>query len=71
MKKDKVQPMKKFLLSLPEDVKQTLSSLAVALALICGSLFVLSAYFGTVTENESVEVVAPPPVEESAESSAQ
>ena len=62
--------MKKFLLSLPEDVKQTLSSLAVAIALICGSLFVLTAYFDTVTENESVEVVAPPHIEESTESTA-
>ena len=62
--------MKKFLLSIPEDVKQTLSSLSVAIALICGSLFILSTYFGTFAEKESVEVVAPPPIEESAESTA-
>ena len=62
--------MKKFFVSLPDDVKQTLSSLAVAIALICGSLFMLSAYIGGITDKKSVEVIAPPPNEESAESSA-
>ena len=63
--------MKKFFLSLPDDIKQILSSLAVAIALICGSLFMLSAYIGTIAEsNNSVEAVAPPAVSENAESSA-
>ena len=62
--------MKKFFVLLPDDVKHTFSSLAVSLALICGSLFMLSAYIGNVSEKESIAVVAPPPIEESAESSA-
>ena len=63
--------MKKFFISLPDDVRQTFFSLAVALALICSSLFMLSAYIGGISEKEnSVQVIAPPPIEESTESTA-
>ncbi len=62
--------MKNFFTMIPHDVKKALLSLTVSVALICGSLFVLSAYIGSIAEKESVEVVAPPPIEESVESSA-
>lgn len=44
--------MKRFFISLPVDVKQTLSSLAISVALICGSLFMLSAYMNTIREGD-------------------
>ena len=46
--------MKNFFAAIPADVKQTLTSLAVAVALLCGSLFVLSAYADTVRSESPV-----------------
>ena len=63
--------MKKFFARIPHDVRETLFSLTIAVALICGSLFMLSTYIGNITEaQDSLEVIAPPPIEESTESSA-
>ena len=56
--------MKNFLSSLPEDVKQTLASLAVATALLCGSLFMLSSYMDSIRDNGSdLDVMATLPEE--------
>ena len=61
--------MKKFFAALPDDIKQTLSSLAVSLALICGSLFMLSAYMDTIKgDDSSVGAMADAATEESLES---
>ena len=51
--------MKKFFSSLPNDIKQTLSSLAIASALLCGSLLMLSAYMDSIrAENPDTDVMA-------------
>ena len=50
--------MKKFLLSLPDDIKQTFISLAVSLALLTGSLLMLSSYMNTIRDERSVEAGA-------------
>lgn len=64
--------MKKYFYALPNDIKQTLSSLAVSLALICGSLFMLSAYMNTIKGGEdSVNVVADAETDKADESTAQ
>ncbi len=56
--------MKKLLSSLPADVKQTLASLAVATALLCSSLFMLSSYMDSIRESGSdVDVMATLPEE--------
>ena len=61
--------MKKFFAALPDDIKQTLSSLAVSLALICGSLFMLSAYMDSIKgEDSSVDAMVDAATEESLES---
>ena len=61
--------MKKFFSDLPDDIKQTLSSLAVSVALICGSLFMLSAYMNTIKgEDASIDVMADAETEESLQS---
>ena len=59
--------MKQLFISLPTDIKQTISSLAISLALICGSLFMLSAYMDTIREGAEPDqaVVATMPEEES------
>ena len=57
--------MKKIFSDLPNDIKQTLSSLAVSVALIYGSLFMLSAYMNTIKGvNDSVDVMADAETEE-------
>ena len=64
--------MKKYFSALPDDIKQTLSSLAVSLVLICGSLFMLSAYMNTIKGGiDSVDAMADAETEETDESSAQ
>lgn len=61
--------MKNYFVALPDDIKQTLSSLAVSLALICGSLFMLSTYMNTIKgQDTSLDVMADAETEESAES---
>ena len=63
--------MKKFFTALPNDIKQTLTSLAVSLALICGSLFMLSAYMNTIKgDTDSVDAMADAETAESDESTA-
>lgn len=59
--------MKKFLSSLPKDVKQTASSLAVAVALLCSSLFMLSAYMDSIRAEKPDEPVIATMPEESTE----
>ena len=63
--------MKRFFISLPADVKQTLSSLAISLALICGSLFMLSAYMDSIRESDKPDtpVAATLPEDESSQES--
>ena len=57
--------MKKLFSSLPDDVKQTVSSLAVAVALLCGSLFMLSSYIDSIRTDKENSSVAAIPTEES------
>ncbi len=59
--------MKNFLSSLPADVKQTASSLAVAVALLCSSLFMLSAYMDSIRADKPDEPVMATLPEESSE----
>ena len=62
--------MKNLFSSLPDDVKQTLSALAVAVALLCGSLFMLSSYIDSIrTDDTDVDAVATLPEESTCESS--
>ncbi len=63
--------MKPFFSSLPADIKQTLSSLTISVALICGSLFMLSAYMDTIRAEEKPDapVIATLPEAESTEES--
>ena len=65
--KDQERTMKKFFSSLPNDLRQTLSALAVAVALLCGSLFMLSAYMDSIREsNLDAEAMATLPEESTA-----
>ena len=57
--------MKNFFSSLPTDVKQTAASLAVAVALLCASLFMLSAYMESIKVEKSDSPVAATLPEES------
>ena len=57
--------MKKLFSSLPDDVKQMVSSLAVAVALLCGSLFMLSSYIDSIRTDKENSPVAATPTEES------
>ena len=62
--------MKKLFSSLPDDVKQTLSSLSVAVVLLCGSLFMLSSYIDSIrTDDAEIDAVATLPEESAEESS--
>ena len=60
--------MKNIFSSLPDDAKQTLSSLAVAIALLCSSLFMLSSYIDSIRIDKDTDAVAAT-VEESSEES--
>ena len=56
--------MKNILSSLPTDVKQAAASLAVAVALLCASLFMLSAYMESIKpEGNDAPVAATLPEE--------
>ena len=57
--------VKKLFLSLPNDIRQALASLAVALALMCGSIFVLSSYMNAVRTEDSEQAMATQPADES------